>query len=75
MTRVLEYSPSKKVIIIYFLVAGAASIFSYLIFWLLISLILLWLICKRVFKNYIVERKRKRKLKQTLDSIQRIFRG
>jgi len=71
MTQVLEYSPSKKVIIIYFLVAGAASIFSYLIFWLLISVILLWFICKRVFRNYI----RKRKLKQTLESIQRIFRG
>lgn len=71
MTRVLEYSPSKKVIIIYFLVAGAASLFSYLIFWLLISVILAWFICKRIFKNYI----RKRKFKQTLKSIQRIFRG
>ena len=71
MTQVLEYSPSKKVIFIYFLVAGAASVFSYLVFWLLISIILLWFICKRLFKNYI----RKKKLKQTLSSIQRIFRG
>lgn len=58
MTRVLEYSPSKKVIAIYFIIALAASIFSYLIFWLLISIILIWFICKQLFSTYLNRKER-----------------
>lgn len=71
MIQVLEYSPSKKIIALYFAVAIGAGLFSSLIFYVFISLILLWFICKRLFRNYI----KKRKFKQTLKSIQRIFRG
>jgi len=52
MIRVLEYSPSKKIIALYFAIAFAAGLLSQILFYGFVSLILIWFICKQIFSAY-----------------------
>lgn len=58
MVRVLEYSPSKKIIALYFAIAFAAGLLSQVLFYGFASLILIWFICKQSFSTYLNRKER-----------------